>query len=103
MKPNYSETVKRWLRHYAIAQDEAPGFLPRFKSEEERENWSACHEVLKDYSTKDVDIIVHLYLPGDTMPDKIYWMAKRMRVPQNTLWNLIRDTERKIAQKRGLL
>lgn len=103
MRPRYSETVNRWLRHYALTQDEAPGCLPRFKNEEERENWYACFSVLKDYSTRDADIIMYLYLPGDTMPDKIYEMSKSLRVPQNTLWNLMRDTERKIAQKRGLV
>lgn len=103
MRPQYSKAVNGLLRQYALTQSEAPGCLPKFRSEEERLNWSACHDVLKDYSTKDAEIIVELYLPGDTMPDKIYLMSKQMRVPQNTLWNLIRDTEKKIAQKRGLL
>ena len=103
MRPRYSDVVSRWLKHYAITQSDAPGCLPRFRSEEERENWSACHNVLKDYSDRDARIIVELYLPGDTMPDKIYLMSKQMRVPQNTLWDLMRDTERKIAQKRGLV
>ena len=103
LRPRYSEIVNSWLRHYALTQDEAPGCLPRFKTQEEREHWSACYEVLKDYSARDAKVIVELYLPGDTMPDKIYMMSKQLRVPQNTLWNLIRDTERKIAQKRGLV
>ena len=103
MMPRYSESVRRWLRHYVLTHDEAPGCLPRFKNEEERENWSACYHVLKDYSVKDAEIILELYRPGDTMPDKIYWMSKSRRMSQNTLWNLMRDTERKIAQKRGLI
>lgn len=103
MKPQYSEVVRRWLRHYAVTQDEAPGCLPRFKNEEERENWRACNDVLKDYSARDVRIILQLYLPGDTIPDKIYLMSKSMRIPQNTIWNLMRDTEKKVAQKRGLI
>ena len=103
MRPRYSEAVNHCLRQYALTQDEAPGCLPKFNSEEEKENWSACHNVLKDYSDRDAKIILQLYLPGDTMPDKIYLMSKSMRVPQNTLWNLIRDTEKKIAQERGLI
>lgn len=103
MKPRYSEFVRQCLRNYVLTQDEAPGCQPKFKNEEERKNWSACYNVLKDYSARDAGIILQLYLPGDTMPDKIYWMSKSMRIPQNTLWNLIRDTERKIAQKRGLI
>lgn len=103
MRPRYSDDVSRWLRHYALTQDEAPGCLLRFKDEEERDGWAACHSVLKDYSRRDANIIIHLYLPGDTMADKIYEMAKSMGVSQNLLWNLMRDTERKIAQKRGLV
>jgi hypothetical protein len=103
LKPQYSEVVRRWLRYYAITQDEAPGCLPRFKNEEERENWSACYHVLKDYSARDVRIILQLYLPGDTVPDKIYMMSNTMRIPQNTIWNLMRDTEKRIARKRGLI
>lgn len=103
MRPRYSQQVNNWLRQYALTQDEAPGCLPRFKTEDERENWKACHIVLSDYSTKDADIIIQIYLPGDTMPDKIYAMSKSMRVPQNTIWNLVREVEKKIAQKRGLI
>lgn len=103
MTPRYSEPVRQWLRQYALTQEEAQGCLPKFETEEDRENWSACHHVLKDYSARDVGIILQLYLPGDTMPDKIYLMAKSMRIQQNTLWNLLRDTEKKIAQKRGLI
>ena len=103
MTPCYSEAVRRCLRFYVLTQDEAPGCHPRFRNEEERENWSACYQVLKDYSARDAGIIQQLYRPGDTMPDKIYWMSKSMRIPQNTIWNLVRDTERKIVQKRGLI
>lgn len=103
MRPRYSQQVNNWLRQYALTQDEAPGCLPRFRNEDERENWKACHLVLQEYSRRDADIIIQLYLPGDTLPDKIYEMAKAMRIPQNTIWNLMRDTEKKVAQKRGLI
>lgn len=103
MRPRYSESVSRWLRHYALTQEDAPGCLPRFRNAEERDNWAACHSVLKDYSDRDANIIMQLYLPGDTIADKIYEMSKSMRLPQNIFWNLMRDTERKIAQKRGLV
>ena len=50
-----------------------------------------------------MDIVAEIYRPGDTIADKIYLMAKNMRVNQDKLWSLINNTERKIAKKRGLL
>lgn len=103
MKPYYSEFTRHCLRHYVLTQDEAPGCLPRFRNDAERENWNACHQVLKDYSTRDMDIISQVYRPGDTMSDKIYMLAKARQISQDSLWRLIGDTEKKVAQKRGLI
>jgi hypothetical protein len=83
--------------------DEGKGGHPVFKSNSDKENWSACYHVLKDYSQRDMDIIAEMYRPGDTIADKIYLMAKTKRMPQSTLWNLVNATERKIAKKRGLI
>ena len=103
VKPHYSEFVRHCLRHYVLTQDEGRGGLPRFRSDAERENWSACHQVLQDYSERDLDIITQLYRPGDTISDKIYMLAKTKQIPQDTVWHLIAMTEKKIAQKRGLI
>ena len=103
MKPHYSEFVRYCIRNYVRTQDEAPGGLPSFRSEAERENWSACYQVLKNYSVRDMDTISQLYRPGDTMSDKIYMLAKGKQISQDTLWHLVSDTERKVAQKRGLI
>lgn len=103
MKPYYSEYVRHCLRFYIKTLDEGHGGHPVFKSEADKANWSACYQVLKDYSDKDMDIIAEIYRPGDTIADKIYLMAKNMRVHQDKIWSLINTTERKIAKKRGLL
>ena len=103
MKPYYSEYVRHCLRYYIKTLDEGKGGHPIFKSEADKANWSACYYVLKDYSDRDMDIIAEIYRPGDTIADKIYQMAKNMRVHQDTIWGLINNTERKIAKKRGLL
>jgi hypothetical protein len=83
--------------------DEGKGGHPVFKSEADRENWSACYYVLKDYTPSNFDIVCEIYRPGDTIADKIYLMAKTRGVPQDRFWSLINTTERKIAKKRGLL
>ena len=103
MKPYYSEYVRHCLRYYIKTLDEGHGGCPTFRSEADRANWSACHNVLKDYTQGNMDIIAEIYRPGDTIADKIYQMAKNMRVHQDTIWSLVNITERKIAKKRGLL
>lgn len=104
MKPHYSEFVRHCLRYYIKTLDEGKGGCPRFRTEAERDNWRACHLVLKDYSESDMDTISCIYRPsGDTMPDRIYQLAKDQHVHQESIWSLINSTERKIAQKRGLV
>lgn len=103
MKPYYSEFVRHCLRYYVKTLDEGRGGHPIFRSDADRENWSACYHVLKDYSQKDMDIVTEIYRPGDTIADKIYMMSQAKRVPQDTIWGLINATERKIAKRRGLL
>ena len=103
MKPYYSEYVRHCLRFYIMTLDEGKGGHPVFKSDVDKANWSACYHVLKDYSQSNLDTIAEIYRPGDTIADKIYQMAKARGVHQDTIWNLINTTERKIAKKRGLV
>ena len=103
MKAYYSEFVRHCLRHYVKTLDEGKGGHPNFASEAERANWSACYQVLKDYSADDMDIISQLYRPGDTIADRIYMLSTARKVSQGRFWNLVSDTERQIAKKRGLL
>ena len=103
MRPHYSDSVRQCLRYYIKTLDEGKGGHPVFRNDTEQENWAACYHVLKDYSEKDMEIISHIYRPGDTMADKIYLLSKTMKVPQDTIWALITRTERKVAQKRGLV
>ena len=103
MKPYYSEFVRHCLRYYVMTLDEGKGGHPVFKSEADRENWSACYHVLKEYSPNNLEIISYIYRPGDTVADKIYLLSKSKGISQDTIWGLINATERKIAKKRGLL
>ena len=103
MKPYYSEYVRHCLRYYVKTWDEAPGCIPVFKCNADKANWAACHHVLKDYTQSNLDTVMEIYRPGDTIADKIYQMAKARGVHQDTIWSLINTTERKIAKKRGLL
>ena len=103
MKPHYSEFVRHCLRYYVKTLDDGHGGHPVFRNDAERENWSACYSVLKDYSENDMDIISQIYRPGDTIADKIYMLSKNKRVSQDSIWGLINSVEKRIAQKRGLI
>lgn len=103
MKPHYSDFVRHCLRYYVKTLDEGKGGLPVFRNDAERANWSACYNVLKDYSDNDLDIICQIYRPGDTTADKIYVLSKSRYVPQDTIWALINTVERKVAKQRGLI
>lgn len=103
MKPYYSEFVRHCLRYYIKTLDEGKGGCPIFRSDADRDNWKACHYALRNYSEADIDLISHLYRPGDTLPDKIYLLAKSTGKSQDYYWNLVTATERKIAKMRGLL
>lgn len=103
MRPYYSEYVRHCLRYYVKTFDEGKGGHPIFNTNVDRENWSACYHVLKDYSESDMDIICEIYRPGDTTADKIYQLAKTKRVSQDAIWSLINSVERKVAKKRGLV
>lgn len=103
MKPYYSEFVRHCLRYYIKTLDEGHGGHPIFRSDADRENWSACHQVLKDYSEKDMEVLAYLYRAGDTIPDKIYELAKSKGVNQDTIWHLVNTVERKVAKRRGLM
>lgn len=103
MKPFYSEFVRHCLRYYIKTIDEGKGGQPIFKSEADKENWKACHLVLKNYSEDEMDMISHIYRQGDTIPDKIYLLAKDKGVHQDTIWNLINSIERRVAKQRGLV
>lgn len=102
-RPYYAEYVRHCLRYYIKTLDDGNGGHPTFANDVEKENWSACHYVLKNYTQADMDMIAELYRRGDTLADKIYQCAKDRRVSQDTIWNTINTLERKIAKKRGLL
>lgn len=97
-KPFYSEYVRHCLRFYTRNLQ-----LSRFKTEVDRNNWNACAVVFKEYSDRDRDIIVLVYGNFDTLSDNVYETAKKYNINQGIIWDMMKDVERKIAKKRGLL
>ena len=101
MKKYYAEYVRHCLRFYVMTLD--MGTSPRFNTEVDKNNWMACHVVMKNIDPKTQEVIKEIYRPGDTIPDKVYHLSREMKVSQESIWNTINTLERNIAKKRGLL
>ena len=101
MKRHYSECVRYFLTQYISTLDASSA--PEFRSEAEKTNWLACHEVLATLNPHDLKLVCDIYRKGDTVADNIYNIATARRVSQGYFWKLVDDVEYKIAQKRGLI
>ena len=101
MKRYYADYVRHCLRFYVMTMD--VGTSPRFNTAVDKNNWAACHAVVKNFDHKTIDIVREIYSPGDTIPDKIYQLAKTLKMNQDDIWNMVNALERNVAKKRGLL
>lgn len=98
MRPFYSEYVRHCMRYYARNT-----IKPRFNSDVDEHNWYACHRALERYSERDKDILISIFSRRDTLADNVYYVAKANDFDQNIVWDMVKDLERRIAKKRGLL
>lgn len=95
----YTEYVRHALRFYTrncVSQ-------PKFNTEVDKNNWLSCYSVFKKCSDKDVEILTSVYSGYDTLPDEVYNASKKYHIEQNYIWDLMKDVERKIAHRRGLI
>ena len=97
-KPFYTDYVRHALRFYSRNLT-----ISHFKKEVDRENWNACHDVISDYTKRDKDILVYVYGSYDTLADNVYEISTKHRIHQNIIWDMMKEFERKIAEKRGLV
>ena len=101
MKRYYADYVRHCLRFYVMTLD--IGTSPRFNTQVDKNNWVACQAATKNLDDKTMEIVREIYSPGDTVPDKIYHLAKRLNVHQDYIWNIVNALESNVAKKRGLL
>lgn len=97
-RPFYSDYVRHALRFYSRNLTRVV-----FKSEVDRNNWNACESVIREHSVKERDILVMVYGGFDTLSDNVYETAKKYGINQNIIWDLMKDVERDIAKRRGLI
>ena len=97
-RPFYSEYVRHCARFYARNIHK-----PRFNSEVDKNNRYACNQAIERYSDRDKDILLRVYGSRDTLADTVYEASQIYLIDQNIIWDLMKDFERTIAKKRGLI
>ena len=97
-KHYYSEYVRHCMRFYSRNINN-----PRFNTDVDKNNWYACHRAIEQFSERDKDILLRVYSLRDTMADNIFEVAKLYNMDQTVIWDMVKDFERSVAKKRGLL
>jgi hypothetical protein len=86
------------MRYYARSTTKPP-----FNTEVDAKNWYACHSVIERYSKQDKYLLISVYGGYDTLADNVHEVAKTNNIDQTDIWDMIKEFERKIAKKRGLI
>lgn len=97
-RPYYSEYIRHCLRFYCRNTTK-----PDFKNEVDKCNWLSCHSIISKCNETDRQYLIEVYCSFDTLADSVYETAKKYSINQNIIWDLIKDIERRIAKRRGLL
>ena len=97
-RPFYSDFVRHTMRYYARNPQQ-----PRFRSEADKNNWFACNAIVKTYSDRDREILTAVYGGYDTLLDNVYEVAKKHNINQSIIWDMMKEFERKVAKRRGLM
>jgi hypothetical protein len=98
VKKHYSDYVRHALRFYARNLDASA-----FKCSAAEQNWSACNTVLDEHFPEYRELLISVYQAFDTMGDNVYEAAKKYNVPQDNIWSMMADLERRVAKERGLI
>ena len=97
-RPFYSEYVRHCMRFYSRNT-----IKPRFNTEVDKNNWYACNRAIERYSDEEKNILLRVYGLYDTIADNVYEVAKADNIDQNIIWDMVKEFERSVAKKRGLL
>ena len=102
-RPFYSEYVRHALRYYTRNYNPSADKHPPFKSNVDKCNWMSCHSVIQKYPDREKNIIISVYGGLDTLADEVYGVSKRYSINQNEVWDLLKDVEKRVATRRGLI
>ena len=97
-RPFYSEYVRHCMRFYARNTKN-----PRFNTDVDKVNWYACHRAIERYSEQDREILIRIFGLRDTLADNVYETACAYSIDQTIIWDMLKEFERIVAKKRGLI
>lgn len=92
----YSDYVNHCIRYYVRTDGS-------FRSNADKENWQAVDEVMSSYSDEDAKLIRTIYKQNGCLSDTVTEIATGNGASVDKIWHLIKDFERKVAKRRGLL
>ena len=95
----YSDYVKHMMRFYARTFN----IQPTFKTEVDKTNWHTCRTVIEHYNPIEQTIFISVYGGFDTLADEVYRASKEHSLNQSVIWDMMKDFERRIAKRRGLI
>jgi hypothetical protein len=78
---------------------ETPGSL----GEIDKTNWLACDEAIKTFNYPDREMLISLYREKSTLIDNVYQMSKEKHIKRDAIWSVVKELQKRIAQKRGLI
>lgn len=96
MRTFYSEYVQHCMRFYSRHRN------PVFRGNADKLDWYSCDNALKNFTDKERDLLLAVYREGDTVPDNVYNLSVALNINQDTIWKLVNELERKVAENRGL-
>ena len=98
-RPFYSDYVRHMMRFYTRTAN----IKPTFKTEVDRINWHTCEEVMKGYPEVERESFFAIYSGFDTLTNEVFEVAQVRSVKASVVWDAMKEFERKVAKRRGLI
>lgn len=97
-KACYSDYIRHVLRFY-IRKNQKTEFL----KESDKLNWLACDDVLKLQPDHIKNIFFKIYTSQEPFPQAVRTVSLENDIPEKKLWDIMKNIEKEIAEKRGLI
>jgi hypothetical protein len=76
---------------------------PQFKTDVDKQNWFACESAINTFDELDREILMAVYRDNGTIPEAVYYASLYYETEPDNIWKLVKELERKVARRRGLI